>query len=630
MNAKKARNSLPRAVDLLIGGATSATLVAFAANGGGSDLVVRQGWTVFLWWTLAALIIVGQAFRLRMPVGVWITVTALTGLAVWMSIGLDWSANDEATVTETARVVTYLGIVVAVIALVPARRWSAIVGGASAGAFAICVWALIQRLSPGSFDATVSIFPGDSRRLSAPFGYWNAVGAWAGMTTALCLGWAAHARSRVWRGLAGAAIPVAILVSYLTYSRAAIGGTAFGLLVLLMLSRNRFTLMCTALAAAVSAAAVIFVVRGQPQIADATGGDGAGLVLIVLAAASLASAAAAVIARIAGADHVRLPRQVARVVIPVGVVAAMIAGAVLAVAVGPTLWDQFTTTSKQEGAADPAARLTNLNGARYDHWKVAYHSFENAPWRGSGAGTFEYAWNLEGYGFVRDAHSLYFELLAETGFPGLALILLFIGGYFWALIAAIARLENPEGRGVLAAAAAAVAAYLLGAGVDWLWESPAVTVLAMTLVGAVCVAASRDAAPPRWPWRIPLAAAAIALCGVQLPGLVSTSEVRKSQSALREGDVAAARQHADSAIDAQPWAASPFVQRALVDERAGALNASAQELRAAVHRAPKDWRHYVLLARVEALRGDADAALRALRQARALRPGSGFFQPPAT
>lgn len=616
-----------RSRPFILAAATGLAVFATGLEGGLSDLVNRQGVSIFIWWWLALACFSGLAFRLRPHRGTWVAALALAGLASWMSIGLAWSSNDETTTTEIARAVTYLGVVAAVIAIVPAERWRAVVAGAAGGAVAVCAWALIQRFWPGSFDATVSIFPGDSRRLSAPFGYWNAVGAWAGMTTALCLGWAVHARTMMWRALAAAAVPVAVLAAYLTYSRAAVGGTAFGLLILLALSRNRFTLVCTGAAAALSSGAAILVVRGQPQIADATGGEGAGVVLLVLGTAALTTAAAAIAAHAAGADRVRLPRRAARVVIPVGAVAGVVAVAVLATTVGPTLWDQFTTTSKQEGTADPAARLTDLNGARYDHWKVAYHSFEDAPWKGSGAGTFEYAWNQEGYGFVRDAHSLYFEALAETGIPGLALILLFIGGFVWALIAAIVRLENPEERGVLAAAAAAVGAYLLGAGVDWLWESPAVTVLAMVLVGAVCLAASRPAAAPRWPWRMVLALGAILLCAVQLPGLVSTSEVRKSQTALRDGNVSEARRHADNAIDAQPWAASPFVQRALVDERADALNASAQELRAAAARAPKDWRTYVLLARVEAQRGDAPAALRALRRARALRPGSAFFQP---
>lgn len=617
--------SRPEVLDRAVAAATALAIVLIARDGGSFDLVVRQGWSTFLWWGLALAVLVGVAFRLRLHATGFVPLAAMAALVGWTVLSLGWTANDELTTTELARNATYLGVIVAVVGLAPARRWHAVVAGAALGAVAICAWAMAQRLWPDGFDATVSIFPGDSRRLSAPFGYWNAVGAWAGMSAALCLGWSAHARSLVWRGLAGAAVPLTIVVAYLTYSRAAVGGTAFGLLVLIAFSRNRATLAAVIGAAAVTAGGTVLLIRGRPEVADATGGAGGGTVLLALLGAALVTGLVAVGATRLGADRLRLGRRATRIVVPVGAVLAVAGVAVLATTVGPKAWDQFTTTAKEEGTADPAARLTDLNGARYDHWKVAYDSFKEEPWKGSGAGTYEYAWNQDGFGYVRDAHSLYFESLAELGIPGLTLVLLFIIGVILALARAISALEHPGYRGVLAGAAGAIGAYLLGAGVDWLWESPGVTVFALVLVGALILAGARPAPPQRWPWRIPLALVALVLCAVQLPGLVSTSEVRKSQDALAAGDVAAARERADNAIDAQPWASSPLVQRALVDERVGAYDAAAAELRAAARRAPLDWRIQLLLARVEARRGNADAALAALRRARVLRPKSQFF-----
>lgn len=446
------------------------------------------------------------------------------------------------------------------------------------------------------------------------------------MTLILCLGWAAHARSRAWRAAAAAAAPAAVAVSYLTYSRAAVGGAAFGLVVLLAIARNRVTLLAVTGAVALASAAVIAVIRSNPAIADATGGTGNVKVLAALTAAAFASALVSAVAA-TQLDRVRLNERAARIAIPAGIGVGAITLAVLAVALAPDLWDQFTTTSKAEGGADPAARLGDLNGARYDHFKVAWEAFQAAPWKGSGAGTFEYAWNLEGPGgFVRDAHSLYLEALAELGIVGLILIILFALGIALAAWRAIATLDDVADRGVLAGTCGALAAYLLGAGVDWLWESPGVTVLAMVLVGTLIVAGARPATPPRWPWRIAFAGIAIVCAAIQLPGLVSTSEIRKSQDELRALDVADARLHADSAIDAQPWAAAPYIQRALVDERAGALDAALAELKLAAHRTPLDWRIPLITARIQARRGDPQAALASLRRAKELRPRSQFFQ----
>ncbi len=617
----------PWVADAAVGAITAAAIVLMAQDGGSFDLVVRQGWSTFLWWGLALLALSGFAFRSRPHTSGIVPLMALVGLGVWMAVSLRWSENDELTVLELARVVTYLGVIVVTSSLMPPKRWSAVVAGATVGAVAICAWAMAQRLWPESFDATVSIFPGDSRRLSAPFGYWNAVGAWAGMTTALCLAWGAHAQTLAWRGLAAAAAPLGIVVAYLTYSRTAVGGTVFGLLLLLLLSRNRVTLIAVCAAVGIGAGGVIALIRGRPEIADATGSTGGGTVLAALLGAAALAAMVGVLARRLGADGFRLPRRIARIAVPVGAVLAVTAACILTLTAGPDLWDQFTTSEKQEGLADPAARLTDLSGARYDHWKVAYNAFEASPWKGSGAGTFEYVWNQEGYGFVRDAHSLYFEALAELGAPGLALILLFIVGVCWSVARAISVQTLADHRGVVAGAAAAIGVFLLAAGVDWLWESPAITVLALILVGAVIAAGAKATPPPRWPWRLVLAGCAAVLCAVQLPGLVSTSEIRKSQSALAAGDTAEARERADNAIDAQPWASSPLVQRALVDERAGAYPAARAELRAAQVRAPKDWRIPLLLARVEAKMGEADAALVSYRRAKALRPNSQFFLP---
>lgn len=604
---------------------TAGALTFVALDGGSFDLVVRQGAATFLWWVLALATLLGLTFRSRLSATGWIPVAAVVVLGAWTALSLGWTSSDELTLVELARLVAYLGVLVAVVFAVPADRWSSVVAGAALAAAVVCAVAVVNRLWPEQFNATVSIFPGDSRRLSAPFGYWNAVGAWAGMTSSLCLAWAAHAARPYLRSLAAAGVPVAIATSYLTYSRASLGGTVLGLLVLFLVSRNRVTLVLNATVAVIGGLFVVLVIRGHPEIANGTGSAGATTVVAALVGACLLSAVGAWLWTRADTDRLRMPRDTARRVVPAVGIVAVVAIAIAGFAVGPRMWDQFTTV-KETNAADPAQRLTNLNGSRYEIWKVTLQEVQS-PLHGSGAGTFEYTWNRYGTtGFVKDAHSLYLESLSELGVVGLLIVLAFVAGVLAALITTLRR-GDPYRRGVLAGAAGAVAAYFFGAGVDWLWESPAVTVLAVTLAGAIVLAGARTGPAPSWLLRVPLVLAAVLMCLVQLPGLVSTSEVRKSQQALASGDVAAARRHADSAIEAQPWAASPFVQRALVDERAGAYTAAVAELEDAAQRGDRDWRTYVLLARVEAKRGNPAGAIAAFRRARELRPRSQFFAP---
>ena len=178
----------------------------------------------------------------------------------------------------------------------------------------------------------------------------------------------------------------------------------------------------------------------------------------------------------------------------------------------------------------------------------------------------------------------------------------------------------------MTAGLAALCVYLFHAGVDWMWESTAVTVLALAAVAAAGAAGDRPRTRPRLAARVLVPAVALAALLVQVPGLVSTSKIRDSQAAFRAADVERALVDATDAVEAEPWAASPFVQRALVEEGSGDLAAAATDLRRAASREPTNWRPAVLLARVEAKRGRVEVALREFRRAQSLRRGGSVFE----
>jgi tetratricopeptide (TPR) repeat protein len=102
--------------------------------------------------------------------------------------------------------------------------------------------------------------------------------------------------------------------------------------------------------------------------------------------------------------------------------------------------------------------------------------------------------------------------------------------------------------------------------------------------------------------------------------------LRESEADARAGDLEAALGAARSAQNAEPWAAGPRLQQALVLERAADLDAAVVAARAAAERESTNWRNFLVLSRIEAERGEAAAAVRDFRRARSLNPYSELFE----
>ncbi len=109
------------------------------------------------------------------------------------------------------------------------------------------------------------------------------------------------------------------------------------------------------------------------------------------------------------------------------------------------------------------------------------------------------------------------------------------------------------------------------------------------------------------------------LAGVlQLPGLISTAEIRRSQGAERSGRADLALSWARDAVSAEPWSASAYEQRGLVYESEGRFDQAANDLGQAISRESTNFSHWLLLARIETERGRlkhrTSAACRHLRR----------------
>jgi O-antigen ligase len=167
---------------------------------------------------------------------------------------------------------------------------------------------------------------------------------------------------------------------------------------------------------------------------------------------------------------------------------ARVAGWALAVALAAAPYVVAITGERDTPAFGAnAARLGSVGSNRYAYWRVAVHTWADHPVEGAGPASFRVEW-LERRPFaetVRDAHSLELETLAELGLVGLGCLALLFGG----VLAALRRVGAPA----VAGPAAALAVWAVHSGVDWDWEMPALTLVAVVLAGGVLGAAQSGA-----------------------------------------------------------------------------------------------------------------------------------------
>ena len=161
--------------------------------------------------------------------------------------------------------------------------------------------------------------------------------------------------------------------------------------------------------------------------------------------------------------------------------AVICCGLALAIVVGAK------ESSAAASLANGAARLTSLQSNRYAYWGVAFRAFASEPVRGVGAGGWAVWWlryrkiNV----FAQDAHSLPLQTLAELGLVGLALLAVFLAG-----IGLAARTAHRAAPALAAGPIAAFVTYVVHSPLDWDWQMPALTLVALVLAGAVVALAS--------------------------------------------------------------------------------------------------------------------------------------------
>ncbi len=584
---------------------------ALAIQGGGYDIVAHEVTSLVVWWLVAVGVACGVLPRARAPRTIRGPLLGLIVLVAWTAASLLWTSSAELTFDELARLVGYAGIAVLAFASFHRGNWRAAAGGVTAAAIVVAALSVASRVDPGLFSGASSAITIEGR-LGYPLGYWNAMGAWSVMAFALALGWSTNHGSVIGRRLAIGLLPTIGLSMYLTYSRGAVIGAAVGLGVLLILSGEPKEVLANAVIGAVASVAAILLARTQPEIANASGGAGGGMVIAVLAALGVMCAAFAdALAR----RRIALAPWRREWLMAVALAAVLlVVGARL---LPPEHVSQRATvtpgTREAPSLSNPASRFASLSGARSTIWPQALDAWRSDPLLGIGPGTFEFWWDShEGKPIIRDAHSLYLQELSELGIPGFVAIVAIVFGLFAASLHATRRLRRTTGVG--AALVAAFAVFCVQVAGDWLWKIPAIVALATVAV----VAAIATIAEPRR-HRAPaggrLAAAIVAVLAgaLMVPGIVSTQLARDSSAFVTAHHADDAVAYADSAVAAEPWSASAHAQLAIAQQAQNQVRSARASARRAVDLEPRDPINQLLLGVVDHRLGLERAAVGRIR-----------------
>jgi O-antigen ligase len=616
-------------------------VVYLGLKGGGYDPLVHDQVGIAVWWVLLATVLVGALPRRRLGPLAWAALALLAAFVAWTALSLTWTESVERTSADLARVAGYLGVFALALFARDSRGARRMVAAVGTGIAFVAIVGLLSRLHPAWFpegEQTARFLTGSRERLGYPLNYWNALAALIAIGLPLLLQVATCARLTLFRALAAAALPALALTAFLTLSRGGMAAAVIALAVFLALTSDRLHKLLTLLVAGGGGAILIggAIQRDalQEGLATATahhqGNEMLWMTIVVCAGVGLVQA---------GISHVLqhdlrprwtlVSRRQSLAFGLAGLLAVLIAAAALnAPGRLSNAWSDFKQTG---GAGGGSQRLTNTSGeGRYQYWRAARRENATRPLAGTGSGTFEYWWDRNGSirSSVRDTHSLYMQTLGELGIVGLALLAAFLLAVLIGGARATFR-AGRRGRPQLAAAVAGCAAFCVTAIFDWMWQIPVLPVATLLLGAVLVTAGSGSRSRPQLPWlplRAPLAVAALAaIVAIAIP-LSSTASIRKSQADARAGELTAALSEARTAQNAQPGAATPRLQEAVVLEQLGNLRLAANAALAATEREPTNWRTWLTLSRIEAERGRAAAALRYYRKARSLNPHFSLFE----
>jgi hypothetical protein len=645
LSPPEARSARPGALEAILLLGVALAVFAIAYDNGAFNVSARSALGLVVWWGL----IVAVGLRLMplepLPRAVVLVGCLLGAFAALTLLSAAWGPSFERAFLEFTRASLFLGVFL-VAALGSSRRnlraWT---DGLAVALSATAAVALASRLFPDLFSTrgVVEFLPSWLIRLSFPVGYWNGLAILLALAVPLLLEIAGSERRAVIRGAGVAPLPLVAAAIYLASSRGGFATAAVGAAAYVLATDRRWPAVGALALGLVGSVAAVATLAARDELANGPLGASvvaeqgrSAAVLIGLVAVAVALGYGGLVAL---QSPVPSPSaRVGRIAVAAGMVALV---GVLLASHPVDRFNQFRQPPVVLAAPTPnfvASHLSSVNGnGRWQFWGAALDEWDTRPLLGRGAGTYEAWWAQHGSipFFTRDAHSLYLETLGELGLVGFAVLAALVGT---ALLVGVGRVRGASavGRPPAAALLALVAAFLVGVGIDWMWELTVVPIVGMVALGLL-VGPATAAAPGsvrRVPFGLGVAFIGLAWVVVCAQGmlLLTQAELDRSERAVTADDGPAALRHAQSAQALLPWAASPRLQLALVYERMGRLRDAREAIGEAIHRDPDNWRNWYTQTRIEAKAGDVRASRRSLRRAVELNPRSSLFggQRPAT
>ncbi len=567
----------------------------------------------------AATIAIAVPRRLTgVPLPVVVTVGLMAALTAWSFASISWAQAKGDAWDGSNRTLLYL-LVLSVVALWPTQPesvWVIIAGFVVAVGVlgVVSVVKLVDATDVGQFTIT--------GRLSAPLGYPNANAAFFMLALWLAIGLA----SRPWlhwvvRGTSCGLAVILAGMSILAASRGSVFTLPAVVLTYLIIVPGRLrslammAIIGTGVAPLVRPALAVY----RSPTADIPGAARHALVLILVIGAVVAS-----IGMIVAAvdDRTRLRPTLVRAT---GITAVFLAVATLAAAAVLTHpWSRLDTAWHQFRYAGEPAGTTHYGGLgsnRYDFWRVALREFRDHPVAGIGTDNFlvPYLRDRRSQEEPLYPHSLWVNLLSQGGLVAAALFAGFVGLASWA----VRRIRRPRERELAGVAFVGFSVWLWHGLVDWLWEMPALGVVAMGLLGvALSLTRRTKSEPPRrqriW---VPV------MCGICLVALGGTFAIPwfaerdvQRAAATWPNDANAAFRLLDRARSLNPATDRADVVAGAIASRLGRYELMRTRFSRATERAPYDWYAYLELGIANTLTEHRRSAAVAFRRAVALNP----------
>jgi len=543
----------------------------------------------------------------------------LVAFVAWNGISVLWSIEADRSWAYLNRGLVYVAFAVLGLWLAPwARQWAYVLAGVLALPLG---WALLGKAVPALGSS------GRIARLSSPIGYWNALGLLFAMALPLALWLAARREHRHWLRAAGVVYIYALVVGLLlTYSRGGVLAAGVAVVLWLALGSPRIESAAALLlggGAGLGVAVWAFTRPGltEDRAAHSLRVDDGAWFGVVLALAAIAVAAIAYLGSVveerrplSGARR-RLVGRMALGILAAGVAVGLV---VLVAEAKPEGWFRdFTAQPTNASLQGGPQHLANASSSsRWLWWKEAWQAWQDSPWRGTGAGSFELTHRMLRTNniVVTEPHNVPLQFLTETGVVGF----LFALGSIAAAAVGVARRLRDREPAVVALAVLAVA-YVLHSLVDFDWDFVAVTAPFLLTVGAL-LGGPVVREEPRVAWSPLPAVVAIAIALSLLTPWFAQRATDSAVAAITDARPLRAYREARDARSLNPLALDPLLVQAGALEELGDFQGARARYVQAVRLQPLNWRSWFLLGRFEESQQDWGGALPPLERAAQLDP----------